>query len=448
MKLNIFSYIITGLILTFIYWFFLYDTGYRLPIYYTPDGRVSIFSDTKFEYLGSHIKNIQIQNTNRYPVVSIFKDSVKLETNTGKFKVKVIKNNFWKIINELKFLILATFIFFFCAVWFFINTRDFYLVSFNATLATSILSFILLLTKQDFLLFFQISSLCTLISIFNLGLRTTGKIIYSYIIILEISFVLFFSLIAYIGKENVVSIDLFNKFIILSATVIIIFILNLQLRNVFKKTDDKEKKTKRIILFIGGVLGLFIPVIILLIKYFDQVYIFKLINLKYLKYLYLVIFIYPVCLIFATYRLQLVPFQILFSKSVLVFIQSSIFAIIYAVAIFLENMLLPDIVLNSKIWIVHILIIVLLIFLFEPLKYFINVRLNFRSFWQNPKLENSIQKMIKQITTHSNIQVILDFIFDEILNILKLKKIDLLLSEVTFPDLKLRKNSINTHQFK
>ncbi len=437
MKLYPLIYLISASAISFLLWFFLANSGYRLPVYYTPEGHISIYSNQNFSQWGRKIKEIQNEPPNRYPIISIFDNTVMLKTDTGLHQTLVIKNNFWKIVNELKFFIIASFIFCFTSIWIFKNSRDFYLVTVNILFSLFFLTYVILLSANDILLIWQVITLILSVALLNLGLRTTGYILYSHLAICEVIFVLFFALICYVGKEESKAIEKFNNFLLATATTTSIIVLYLQIKHALKKTNDRIEKRKRFILFLGTGIGLLIPLLALVAIHFPSLYSPK------LKYIFWLVLVFPISLIYATYRLQLVPFQIFISNSVLGFIQSAIFASIYGLAIFIEDALLPEIDKTSRVWISHILLIFLIVFLFEPIRYFINTRLKFRQYWEDPKYEASIEKMISQVTSHYNIQVIVEILFEEVQNILKVQKIDLLLSENILANLKLRKSNIN-----
>ena len=439
MKIPYLSYFLGALVLFGLYASFLPRQGLRLSVYYTPEGSIipihNELSSTPMKGLG-RILQINGQGPHEHSAVFFHSPRAKVLTESKQHKIKTIPNNVWKLILDFKYFIISSFLFLFCAIWFYHNTRDIHLIVLNTILSIFYFSFVVLLARHKLLFLFQVSALALIPAFFNMGLRTTGRHVSNYLAIGEINFILFVSLLAYLGSERIESIGNINFFISCLCFFTLVAVLALHLRRCLQKTSDRIENLKHWALFAGLLLGVFLPLSLAMLSFFAFIA-----PLPF-HYLAIINFLFPCALFYGTYRLQLMPFQMLFSKSLLLFLQGAFFACIYGFAIAIQDMLLSPQEKKGYEWILHLLFILTLIFFLDPIKYFLSFRLGKIQLWGEDKLEASLRKMFSLITSDRRIQAAADTLLEEVKKTLAVEKVDMLLSENAFPGLKLRKNRI------
>ncbi len=449
-KPSYFSYLLATLLLIGFYAISLQvlveERGFRLPLYYSLDGTVLPMSNSSDLAVGTRIRSIDGQLPTVFSPVFAKNKKVIIITKTGPQWLKSIPNSLRTIFFDFKYLIIASFIFVFCGLWFYHNTRDIHLVAFNIFLGTFCASLVSTLAEHNFVFLWQLSSLCVISAILNMGLRTTGRRIYTYLIIGEINFILFFALLYYVGRQSPVTIHKLHLFLLIICSIIIIFVLIVQFHRTWQKRNDPEERLKRWILFLGTFFFIFLNFlffILTLLTWFPK---------PALIYSAISISAFPITLIYGTYRLQIIPFQIILSKSLIIFLQATFFSCIYGIAVLLKNFFIPQQE-NELQWIIHIAFLITLIFFLDPLQYFFSSRLRKEKFWRDEKLEQSLQKLASIITSHRRIQTAVDNLIEEVRLTLDLKKVDLLLSDNIFQGLHLRSGKLhripyNSHYWK
>ena len=437
MKASFFSYLFAALLLSAFYAFFVPTGALRLSVYYAPDGTlIPIHKNTDPSADKYRITEINGQRPDQHPAVFFHSLQARVLTEPSSQDIETVANNFYKILSDFKYFIIASFLFLFCAIWFYHNTRDIHLIVLNIVISIFYASFVILLAQHKLLFLFQLSVLLLIPTFLNMGLRTTGRHISSYLAIAELNFILFVSLLAYVGANNPKTIAALNLFIVTLSAFVILLALVLQFQRCLQKASDSIENLKHWVLFTGLLLGVFLPLALAMLGFMGLIALFP------FEYLVLMNLFFPIALLYGTYHLQLMPFQILFSKSVLFFLQSAFFICIYGIAIPIQNMLLSPQEMEGYEWIVHLVFILTLILFLDPIKYFFSSWLAKIHLWGEDRLEASLRKMFSLITSDRRIQAASDTLLEGVKETLKLEKVDLLLSENTFPDLKLRKNKL------
>ena len=439
-KLSFLSYFLGALLLSSFYISFLPTEGFRLSLYYGPEGTIIPIQEKPEASIRKglrRITKINGQEPHRYSAIFFhpLQANVILEDGPDN-KIKTIRNDIWKILFDFKYFIIASFLFLFCAIWFYHNTHDIHLIILNIVLSIFYASFVILLARHKLLFLFQVSALALIPAFLNMGLRTTGRHVSNYLAIGELNFILFVSLLAYVGSYSLESIRNINLFTAYLFSFILLFVLSLELHRCLQKSSDKIESLKHAVLFTGLLLGIALPFSFVILSLFTSITPFP------FSYLALVSLLFPCALLYGTYRLQLLPFQMLFSKSFLLFLQGAFFVCIYAFAIILQNMLLPPQETKGSEWILHLVFILTLIFFLDPIKHFLSSRLGKMQLWSEDRLETSLRKMFSLITLDRRIQAAADTLLEEVKKTLLVEKVDMLLSENMFPGLKLSKNRV------
>ena len=407
------------------------ERGFRLPLYYNLNGVVLPIGNSFELPIGTRILSINGESPATFRPVFSENKKMLLLTKEGPQWIKSVPNSLRSILFDFKYLIVASFIFILCALWFYRNTRDAHLVIFNAVLGLFCALGVSSLSHHSFVLFWQFSIVCIVPALLNMGLRTTGRYLYGYLAIGEVNFVLFFSLLLYVSRKSAATLHKLYAFWILVLLLVVIAVLGMQFIRVLQRKKDKSEKIKQWVLFLGSFFFIFISFLS---------FIFALqtwLPHSALLYSAISVIVLPVTLIYGTYRLQIVPFQIVLSRSMAIFIQAVFFSCLYGVAVLLINFLIPQREGELK-WIFQIVLLVALVFFLDPLQYFLSSRLKKEKFWSDEKLELSLQRLVSIISSHRRIQTAIYNLLEEISQSLGLQKIGLLLSRDSFPELELR----------
>ncbi len=435
MKLKFLSYPIAIIILITLYSFSIPQNGFRLPFYYTPDGSIIHIGKTFHAPRGNKLIHINGEIPGNVSNYYSKQEKISIATNAGTEDLQLIPNHFWDIFFDFAYVIIASILFFLCSLWLYDNTHDIHLINVTLILSAFYLLFIISVLSNHLFFTWQIACLLLAPALLNMALRTTGRYVSNYLIMGEVNFVLFLSLLLYIGRDNIKTITNLNFILTIIYVSVIFILLVLQLIRALKRTKDSIENFKRWSLFLGSLLGLFVP-LLLTILYFTS-----LVSYSIFPYFILATLIFPAGLIYGTYRLQLTPFQVIFSKSVVAFLQGAFFAAIYGLVVLIQNALLTRQQKEHE-WIIQVIFILTLIFFLDPLRYALSSRLGKGRFWTDPKLDNSLQKMVSVITSHRRIQKAVETLLEEIQSVLEIDKIDILFSEDAFVDLHLKKNTV------
>ena len=332
-------------------------------------------------------------------------------------------------------IIFVSLLYLLCSIWFYFNTRDWYISIFNFFFSLfSILYFVQSLNPK-FTFLWQIQSLFLLSFFLNMGLRTSGQYISTRLLITETILVLFLSLLTFVGKENEEILHNINKLLYVITFFVFISILFFQLKKIKRKNDPIDFY-KSISLFFGTLISFFIPLLIIgFTYYFDVKYEME-------KYIFFFFLFFPPALIYGTYRLQLTPFQFLFPKSIVVLLQSLFFSCIYILAVILDYFLLPPELSREYKWVLDAIFILSLIIFLDPLQYTFTRYISKKQFWKNQKFENSLNNITSLIISQRSIKTAIEASLDEVKKTLNLQKVDILLSEDAFYGFRLRNNEV------
>ncbi|MBI3395698.1 MAG: hypothetical protein HY042_07685, partial [Spirochaetia bacterium] len=311
--------------LVVMYAVFLEPGGFRLPRYYTPDGLIVPVGDVTADWLAVRLIEVGGKETLEAPAIFPTSDPVQVRTDAGVGIMRVIPNNLWRVLVDFKFVILFSFVFLLCGLWFLESGNDIYLSAFCLLMSVFFFSAVISLGAHGLHFLWQMAAFALIPSLLNMALRTTGKEISGYLLLLELILVMFFSLIAFVGSA-------YTFFTLRVGTAVayylmIAVVIGIQLDNALRASEDPVERLKRWALVAGSVLGLLVPSLALpLLPYWHT-------SGDPLLYVFLPGLIFPVSLLYGTYRLQLVPYQFIITRSILAGALTIFLVGVYSVAL-------------------------------------------------------------------------------------------------------------------
>ncbi len=417
--------------------FFSLYSGFRLPFYYSPDGSII--------HLGIRaaperpLKIYSISGEKLKQGQPFFKEkeaaSLLLVTDRGKEEVRTVFKDKRVLFLDFQYLIFSSLLFLFCGLWFFFNTRDFYhsFLNFNFSVFSALS--VLVLSSHQYIFAWYCSLLLLAPSLLNVTLRLTKRYIPVLLLATEFFVLLFFTLLFYTAQDELRNISYLARSLLPMHGLILLSVFYFMLAHVMKKTGDRVEARKRWILFIGTCFGLILPFVLLCLRLADVF------PYPILPYFFLGLIFFSLALFYGSYRLQLLPFQIVVSQSLLLLLQVLIFSCIYASLLFLQKSLLPSITYKEE-WLFQALFILILIVFLDPVRYSLALRFGANKFYSDAKLEQSVRKMMSLLISRRKIQRAVSSCIEEIRRTLDLQKLDLLLPENIFPELSLPKKNI------
>ena len=434
-RLNLLFYIL-GIVLAFIFYFLLLDSGgYRLPRYYSMDGQ--IFADANHPPPRGEWRIISVNGKPPTDATIIFKKNtpVLVKTNLGMVWMQPIPNHTWKLFNDFKYLIFFSFIFLICAFWFSESGKDFHLAFYCFVVAIFLFTLVSILSFHSFVLLGQVAFLFLVPALVNVGLRTTGKEISGLLLLGQLTFVLFLSLVAYVGGSNIDTLnnlELIVRYLFYGGLILVVL---LQFEYAIRKTLDPIEKRKRWTLLGGTTFGLLLPLLLFDLK---EIWWGDENPLSYLSVLFL---LFPLSLLYGTYRIQLMPFQFVLTQSILAGILTVFFALIYGLVFLAYNLLLPEEGKGER-WILHLTLVLIIVFFLDPARRKLAGLLQRRVFRLDKRLTESLESLANLISSPIHIQYAINGFTKEISEILGLEKLNLLFSQSTFPDLALKNDAL------
>ena len=428
-----FQYLIGLVLLAGAYLFFVQTDGYRLPFYYAPDGEVLPFGTPKAE----HPAKIKlIAGSVPTAALAVFPDSnpVELKTDQGTREYTPVPNRVWHVLYDFKYFIFYSIVFLLCGFWFLDSANDVHLAAFSFLVMLYCFTTVICTAYHELQLFHQLTLVMLLASLFNLGLRTTGKEVPGNLLLAEVTVFVFLALIAYVGQNNLKTISnlkLMGNFLFFGAVIVTLTML---LENAIRGTDDPIEKRKRWVLFVGIFMGLFLPVVLYKARELWAP------DTEPYTWLFPASILFPISLLYGTYRIQLVPFQFVLTHSILAGLLTVVFAIVYGLVLLVHNLLLSESA--GTRWIVHIIFIISLVFFLDPARRRLAGILQRRVFRMDANLTESLESLAKLISSPLHLQSVIQSFITQIRDTLDVEKVDLLFSNSSFPGLQLKSGPI------
>ena len=429
--MNKFLYIPAFLLLTALY-YFNYSSGVqRLPWYYFPDGTVLHIGDNVPQEKITKIYKINDEMPSAEHSVMNGTEIMEVASEKGNHLVLPIAVSFEEILGDFMFPILFSYIFLFAGVWFRHSGNDWHISVFCFLVSILIFLSINVLLKHTFVFSWQVLFFSLPAFLLNVGFRVTGKHLSSYLLLFELILTIFIALVAYVGKNY--DYTLYNlRIISWYLTVFTSFLVSaFLLDELIKKENDPIEKLKEVSLFICFFGGLFLP--FLMFQFSDTWYESGNIFL----YPSLLLLIFPAGLLYGTYRIYLVPFQFIITKSLLAALLTVMLMGIYGIVLLVHSILLPEQEQSNQ-WIVNLIFVLSLVFFLDPAKRKISSMLESRLFRLSPELTESLERIASTLSTPIKSSHSVEFFLDEITAMLKLEEAGILFSENTFPDLSLK----------
>ena len=404
---------------------------YRLPFLYLPDGTVVYSQETNLQpgdriVLIDGMPAVQTETTADYPQIH------RVISDQGEEVFQTVHFGLMEFLSIYKLLILYALVSFLCGIWFLSYGNDYHLATFCFASALYIVSGMYLLAFQEGNLLWQTAGYMLIPTLLNLGLRTTGKEVPQTLALTELLFVLFFSLLAYSGsgrEESVHTLTYFAGYVYLAVALLV---LAIQADAAFRNEAEGIDRLKQWTLVFGTCVGLLLP---------SALTTMHLLRLNPFTLPVLLFFVFPMTLLYGTYRIHLLPFQLILTRSLLAGILTVVFIGIYGLALLAVNLVLPDTYGDTR-WILHIVIIFSITFLMDPARRFTSRILDKRLLRPSGELAESLKRLAGLMSYPLKIQSTAAAFLGEIERTLNIEKAYLLFSTSTFPDLRIRTEGI------
>lgn len=425
------QYFFGSLALGLLYALTIQGGGFRLPFYYAFDGHVFFVSEKSAVIRNDTIREIGGKKPDRMPVLFQGEEYVEVRTNEGYHYISTIPNTLLGVLYDFKFFIILSFIFLISGFWFLESGKDIHLAFLCFAITLFLYSLVISYAFHQMWFVYRLSFFIILPAMFNMALRTTGKEVPGALLLIDILAVIFLGFVTYVGQEDIKvhhNLEVLGLFLL---HITLIVTVSLQLENALRRTEDPIENLKRWTLVGGSVAGFLLP---LILYDFNELWMQKIDPSFFLFWMFLV---YPFSLIYGTYRIQLVPFQLMLTSSILAGLLTVMFGLIYALVLLGYNLLVPDRS-DGKQWIVHILFILILVFFLDPARRSLVAVLQKRVIRLGTGLTESLEKLARLISNPLNIVPTGTSFLKEISKTLEVKKVTMLISEGTFPGLKFK----------
>ncbi|MEQ8352797.1 MAG: PP2C family protein-serine/threonine phosphatase [Leptospiraceae bacterium] len=404
---------------------------YRLPFLYLPDGTVVYSSETNL-LPSDRIMLVDGKPALKRSTTSDFPQIHRVISQGGEEIFQTVRFDLLDFLEIYKLLILYALLSFLCGIWFLSYGNDFHLSGFCFATVFYIVSGMYLLAYQDGMILWQVAGFLLIPALLNLGLRTTGKEVPQQLALGELLFVLFFSLLAYSGsdrEESVHNLTYLAGYLYLAVTLIV---LAIQLEAAFRTDAEGIDRIKQWILVLGTLVGLILPsaMTTMLLWRMDPFLVPV-----------LLFFIFPATLLYGTYRIHLLPFQLILTRSLLAGILTVVFIGIYGLALLTISLVLPESLSDAR-WILHIVIIFSITFFMDPARRFTSRILDKKLLRPSGELAESLKRLASLMSYPLKIQSTAAAFLGEIERTLNIEKAYLLFSTSTFPDLRIRTEGI------
>lgn len=428
MRVQSLIYPISVLILLGMYAFFAEPGGFRLPRYYTPDGVIMPIGNYAHGTHAHAFFEIDGRDPSSLPALFPEHRNLFVTTEKGTGLMLTIPNDIWEIAYDFKVLILLSIVYLIAAVWFYRSTRDLHLAGLCFTVSLFFYGAVIVLAYHELQFFWMVTGFIMLPALLNMGFRTAGKEVSGFLLIGESIGILFLSLITYVGLTNAETLKNINNFSVLIFAVIIVSVCALQLQNALRHTEDPVERLKRWVLLAGSIIGVMVPY-----GMFQVIYVFRSPSIP-ADYIILISLLFPVFLVYGSYRLHIIPFQLVATRSLVAGLLTVLFVAVYGVALMIHSLLLPEQE-SSYQWIVNVVFILSLVFFLDPLRRFISRSLESRVFRLDARLSDSLKRIAQLISAHRRIQPAVNAFLQEVHMAVNVDKISFLFSHASFPDL-------------
>lgn len=402
--------------------------GYRLPRYYMPDGDI-----IPIGFTGESARFVEIAGQDPSATRAIFPEpgAVMVRTNRGAGLMELTPNDRIQTAQHFKFIILFSLIYLLMGVYFLQSGNDIHLSALCLCLAVFNYSLIMTLAYHRFEYLWFLSGITLPAFLLNAGLRTTGKEVTGYLLVGELILAAFLALVAYVGRESAETLrnlEILGVYLFFTALFVT---LALQLDNALKRADDRIERFKRWALFAGFVAGLTIPMILV-----QMSLLWRDLGIP-LDALMLAGLLFPPALIYSTYRLHIIPFQFVLTRSIIAALVTIFLVVIYGLALLLHSLLLPEQESRYQ-WIVNLTFILILVFFLDPMRRRIQSWVERNILRLDPALSESLKRIAALVSAHSRIQPTTHAFLNELRETLGLERALFLFSTPPIPALNLR----------
>ncbi|MCB1138632.1 MAG: SpoIIE family protein phosphatase [Leptospiraceae bacterium] len=404
---------------------------YRLPFFYLPDGTVVHSQDSGIRpadriVLVDGRPALQISTTSEFPEVH------RVISEEGEEIFQTRKYGLLDFLDIYKLPIAYALVSFLCGIWFLSYGNDVHLSVFCFATVFYIISGLYLLAYQDGMLLWQVAGFLLIPALLNLGLRTTGKAVPQQVALGEILFVLFFSLLAYSGADRVESVHNLTYLAGYVYIAVAFVVLIIQVDAAIRTDAEGIDRLKQWTLVMGTCLGLILP---------SALTTMHLWTLDPFVVPVMLFFLFPLTLLYGTYRIHLLPFQLILTRSLLAGILSVVFIGVYGLALLTMSLVLPD-AHGSARWILYFVLIFSITFFMDPARRYTSRLLDRKLLRPSGELAESLKRLASLMSYPLKIQSTAAAFLGEIERTLNIEKAYLLFSTSTFPDLRIRTEGI------
>lgn len=422
-------YALSLVLLITLYAFQLNETGYRLPVYYMPDG--VIVSVQSAEPAPRIRRLIEVEGRAPQSANAFFETNkpVPVLTDKGPALMRPVPVDRLQQLLDFSPVIVLSALYLLAGIWFIQYGNDFYLASFCLLTCTFLFAFVAAIAGHGLDLLWQITGFLIIPALFNLGLRTTGKEVSGTLILAEALVVLFFCLVAFVGSEDLRTFSNLFRVQHLGYYATVLAVLGFQLENALRTSHDRIEKTKRWFLFCGSVFGLVLPVAALDLRRGAGIESFYLSGITAA--------VLPVSLVYGTYRIHVVPFQFVLGRSIMAGMLTLFFVAIYGAVLLTHSILLPDQDEQYR-WIVHLVFLLTLVFFLDPARRRISTFIE-KSLWRlDGDRAESLKRIAGIFSEATRIDHAAEAFLAEIKQTLKIEKAAMLISDRSFAGFKLK----------
>lgn len=394
---------------------------HRPPVFYLSNGLV-LYSDVDSIPVGSKLNKPYCPASLANP-----KQATCSLANHQQVEVETIEFGANQIIHTFYIAILISFLFCFFIVWFVEMSHD-YLIAlcFFWLTAFTVQTLHLLIYNSGALAWMIIGSLVP-INILNVNLRISGYIVNARILIGEAIVLIFLSTLIVLAKNDAHIIRL-----LLFVFWVLIFVsLAIQIYSLFDRNNDKLDQLKKTVATSGIVIGVALPV-----------FFFLYLPLQVPGLVFLIaVALFPISLIYGTYRMQLLPFQFFITRSIADAALTFTFLFIYAVVIYISSMAVPDTDHHSR-WVVNVVLLLVLVFFLDSFRTRISAIVDKQFLLPKGEHSESLKRLAEIISRSSRPRVAVQAILDEINQTLNLQRSFFLTSPDFFFYLDLKEQNV------
>lgn len=408
------------------------DGGYRLPRYYTPDGMiVPVNPSPGMAGLMGHIEMIGGVEPVSAPAIFDSGEPLVVTMNDSTGLMRKIPNDAYIVLYTFKYSLLLAVLYLLLTFWFVEYGRDFHLASLSFVLAGIHYFTYTVLAYHDFQLIWLIFIFALIPAILNMSLRTTGKEITGSIMLLELLMILFLSFLAYVGHDRS---EAYSKLIGLVKWLVggsVVLLLFIQIDNALKSSLDTIEKLKRWSLVGGSFLGMLLPGVLLLSGFPLSP------SSDRLIYSFILSLFFPASLLYGTYRIHIVPFQFLATRSLVGTILTIIAVAVYGMVLITHNLIIPIPEKQNR-WMVSITFLLILVFFLDPVRKWVSRLIDKRIFRLEPELTLSLDRLATLSASPVSFSAAARQFSEELQNTLHVENVTLLFSEESFPEATLK----------